>query len=123
MILCEDWRLEPGNVCRATVVGLLSNIRSIDEPAYPLLYRELCVFLALTDGYGEGKGKIVCRFEETGQRIFESDPGRIVFGRDRLEVGIVSFRIRDCRFPRMGVYSVEFWYNNELLQACSLRLN
>jgi hypothetical protein len=52
-LLCEDLRLDPQNSRRVTIIGLVSNIRSLDEPPYPLTYRELCVFLALTE---EGRG-------------------------------------------------------------------
>ena len=24
--------------------------------------------------------------------------------------------IRDCRFPHAGVFSIQFWYNNEMLE-------
>ncbi len=70
-----------------------------------------CVFLAITEGRGQGTGKIVCTFEETGQVAFETDARRIEFGRDPLEVVGMAFRIRDCWFPKSGRYSVEFWYN------------
>jgi hypothetical protein len=122
MILCEDWIAAPQDAPRVTIIGLLSNIRTIDQPPYPLVYHQLCVFLALTEGRGEGTGRIACVFEETGQTVFQTPDRSIVFGRDPLEVVGVPFRIRDCPFPQPGVYSVEFWYDNERLQTCSLRL-
>src|SRR5207302_9747394 len=63
MLLCDDWHLDPDNNRRVTVVGLISNIHALDDPPYPLLYPELCVFLALTEGRGEGEGKIICVYE------------------------------------------------------------
>src|SRR5262249_49581610 len=91
MLLCDDWQLDPENNRRVTIIGLLSNNHALDDPPYPLLYREMCVFLALTEGYGQGEGKIVCVFEETGQQIFEMHPRPISFGSDPLEIVGVPF--------------------------------
>jgi hypothetical protein len=122
MLLCDDWRLEPGTSLRITILGLVSNIHAIDDPPYPLLYKEMCVFLALTEGYGQGQGKIVCVYEETGQTAFETRTRPIPFGSDPLEVVGVPFRIRDCLFPQPGMYSVQFWYEGELVEERPLRL-
>jgi hypothetical protein len=72
MLVCDDWKLDPQNNRRITVIGLITNINSLEEPPYPLLYREMCVFLALTEGRGQGEAKITCVFEETGEKIFET---------------------------------------------------
>jgi hypothetical protein len=122
MIVCEDWGTDPANPRRVSIHGLLSNIRSLKQPPYPLLYREMCVFLALTEGRGTGAARIVCVFEETGQRVFETPPRQVAFGPDPLEVVGVPFRIRDCRFPRPGRYSIQFWYNGEKVDERPLLL-
>jgi hypothetical protein len=122
MILCEDWGTDPDNLHRVNLYGLLSNIRSLDQPPYPLLYPELCVFLALTEGRGTGNAQIICTFEETGQKIFETPTRQVGFGADPLEVVGLPFRIRDCRFPTAGVYSIQFWYNDEKVDERPLHL-
>jgi hypothetical protein len=122
MLLCDDWRLDPDHNRRIIIVGLISNIHAVEEPPYPLFYRELCVFLALTEGRGQGEGKIVCVRAEDEQKIFETHPRTIGFGGDPLEVIGVSFRIRDCSFPRAGLYSVQFWYEGELVEERPLRM-
>ena len=122
MILCEDWGTDPDHPRRVSIHGLLSNIRSVEQPPYPLLYRELCVFLALTEGRGAGTAQIVCVFEETGQKIFETPLHQVDPGTDPLEVVGLPFRIRDCRFPHPGMYSVQFWYNGEKVEERPLRL-
>jgi len=111
MILCDDWRWDPVNNQRVTIVGLLSYFRSTGSPPYPLRLRELCVFLVLTEGRGQGEGKIVCVFEDTAQKVFET-PARIIsFGSNPLEIIGAPFRIRDCPFSQPGLYSVQFWYD------------
>ena len=122
MLLCDDWRLDGPNNRRVTIVGLIWNIHSVEEPPYPLFYREFCVFLALTEGRGQGQGHIVCVFEETGQEVFETHKRPIQFRPDPLEVVGVPFRIRDCSFPWPGLYSVQFWYDGVLVEERPLRM-
>jgi hypothetical protein len=122
MILCEDWGVDPNNARRVMILGLISNIQGIDDPPYPLLYQEMCVFLALTDGYGQGEGKIICVHEGSGQKAFETRSRPIIFGPDPLEVVGVAFRIRDCVFPRPGLYLVQFSYEGVVVEEKPLRL-
>jgi hypothetical protein len=115
MVLCDDIHLAPDNDRQVTIVNLISNIRSLENPPYPLVRRELCVFLALTECRGEGVGKIVCTFED-GRRVFETRERQISFGLDPLEVVGVPFRIRDCLFSEAGLYSIQFWYEGNVLE-------
>jgi hypothetical protein len=122
MLLCEDWRFDGPNNRQVTIVGLLWSIRSLEDPGYPLLYPELCVFLALTGGRGVGEGHIVCLLEDDGRTIFETHRRPIPFGPDPLEVVGVPFRIRDCVFPQPGRYSIQFRYNGIVLEERPLQL-
>ena len=80
------------------------------------------MFLALTDGHGAGTGKVVCVHEASGETVFETRPRPISFGPDPVEVIGVPFRIRDCNFPRPGLYSVQFWYEDRLVEERPLRM-
>jgi hypothetical protein len=122
MLLCDDWRLEQGTPRRVSIIGLISNIRAVNDSPYPLLLNEMCVFLALTEGRGQGQGKIVCFFEETGQKIFETRERSIDFGPDPLDVLGAPFRIRDCNFPYPGIFSIQFWYDGEKAEERTLRM-
>ncbi len=122
MILCEDWSTDPHNPRRVNILGLLSNIRSVDEPAYPLLLPELCIFLALTEARGQGTAQITCVLEEDGRKIFATPRREVTFPPDPLEVIGVPFRIRDCLFPKAGLYSIQFWYNETMVEQRPLRL-
>jgi hypothetical protein len=122
MLLCDDWRLDgPGNR-RVTIVRLIWNIHAVEDPPYPLFYRELCVFLALTEGRGQGEGNIVCVFEDTSEKVFETRKRPIQVPADPLEVVGVPFRIRDCSFPRPGRYTVQFWYDGVMVEERPLRM-
>ncbi|MGL6075946.1 MAG: DUF6941 family protein [Fimbriiglobus sp.] len=122
MLLCDDWRLDGPSNRRVSIIGLIWNIHSVEEPPYPLFYRELCVFLALTAGRGQGEGHIVCIFEDSGEKVFETRKRSIPFGTDPLDVVGVPFRIRDCSFPWPGRYSMQFWYNGAMLEERPVRL-
>jgi hypothetical protein len=52
MILCDDWGFDPAHPDRANIFGLLHDIDSLEDPPYPFIYQEMCVFLALTGGRG-----------------------------------------------------------------------
>jgi hypothetical protein len=122
MVLCEECAPAADYPKRVNIFGVLSSIDSLDDPPYPLVYPEFCVFLSLTDGRGTGVGKISCVFDETGRTVFETPEHAMHFGPDPLEVFGFVFRIRDCPFPRPGFYTLEFWYNQEVLDARPLRL-
>jgi hypothetical protein len=74
MLLCNDWRTDPENENRITIVGLLSNIHPRAGESFPLIVREICVVLLLTDGYGHADFSIVCMNDETGEVVFASGP-------------------------------------------------
>jgi len=121
MILCEDWSHEPDNPRRVNIYGLLSNIDSKGQP-FPLVLQEMCVFLALTEARGTGTVQIVCTHEQSSRRIFHTPTYPVSFGDDPLDIVAVPFRIRDCRFPFLGMYQVEFWYNEDKVEERPLRV-
>jgi hypothetical protein len=121
MLLCEDWKVDPDNNRRISIIGLITNIRSSDDPPYPLLYPEMCVFLGLTEGRGRGEIRVNCFFEENQKVVFDL-ARNIAFGPDPLEVSGILFRFRNILFPQAGVYSVQVWYDGELLDERTLRL-
>jgi hypothetical protein len=122
LIVCEDVQIDPDRPRRITLVGLLSAIRSVEQPPFPLLYRELCVFLQLTECRGPADGWIEIQFAETGEVLFRTRVRTIPFSSDPLELVGVTFRIRNCLFEQPGLYWVQFWYNNDMLAQQPLLL-
>ncbi len=114
-IVCENVEIDPDNPARITLIGLLSAIRSIGQPSFPLLYPEICVFLQLTECRGAGKGRIEIYHADSGQEVFRTRTRRIQFGRDPLALSGVVFRIRNCLFREPGLYWVQFWYNEQMI--------
>jgi hypothetical protein len=115
LILCEDVQTDPDNPRRVTLVGLLSAIRSVEQPLFPLLYRELCVFLQLTECRGPADGRVEVRHAESDQAVFRTRTRTIPFASDPLEVVGVTFRLRNCLFQAPGLYWVQFWYNEQMI--------
>jgi hypothetical protein len=122
LIVCEDVRVDPDNPRRITLVGLISAIRSIEQPAFPLLYAEICVFLQLTECRGPAEGRIEIRHADSGQVVFRTRTRTVPFSSDPLEVVGVTFRIRNCLFHEAGLYWVQFWYNEEMIAQQPLLL-
>ena len=122
MILCNDWGLDPINKNRINIYGLLSNVSPTGSQQYPLVQRQLCVFLTATEIRGVGKAHIRCVLEETGEVVFQTADREVEGGIDPLKIIAVPFRILGCTFPQPGIYSIQFWYNDVMVHECPLRL-
>lgn len=107
--------MDPAAPRRVTLVGLISSIRSLEQPPFPLLYREFCVFLQLTECRGPADGRIEVRHDDSDQVVFRTATRAIPLGNDPLQVYGAAFRIGNCLFPVAGLYSVQFWYNDEVI--------
>jgi hypothetical protein len=114
LVVCEDVQTDPDNPRRVTLAGLISAIRSLEQPPFPLLYREICVFLQLTECRGPADGRIEIHHADSGQVVFRTRTRTIPFASDPLEVVGVTFRLRNCLFQEPGLYWVQFWYNEQM---------
>jgi hypothetical protein len=122
LIVCDDVQTDPVNPRRVTLVGLISAIRSLEQPAFPLLYREMRVFLQLTECRGPGNGRIEICYADSGQVTFRTRTYAIPFASDPLEIVGLTFRIRNCLFQVPGLYWIQFWYNEQMIAQQSLLL-
>ena len=120
MILCEDVVADPDNHRRISLIGLLSAIHSTGEIPYPLLYREICVYVQMTECTGAGDFGVQTYQADTGDLVFETKTYQHHFSTDPLELhGIVS-RMKNCRFSEPGPYWFEFCYDGSVEAWCSL---
>jgi len=69
LIACEEIITDPNNSNRVTLVNLVSSIRSMEDPAYPLQQPVLCVFAQLTDCRGQGEVRIEIREADTEEVV------------------------------------------------------
>jgi hypothetical protein len=116
LIVCEDVQANPEDPHRITLVSLISAIQALGPTPFPLLHRELCIFLQLTECRGPAEGRIELQHADSGEVVFRTLTRTMPLGNDPLEVVGVTFRIRNCLFPAPGLYWVQFWYNRILAQ-------
>lgn len=122
LIVCEDVQTDPDNPRWVTLVGLISAIRSLNQPPFPVLYPEICVFLQMTECRGPADGRIEIRHADSDHVVFRTRTRTIPFTSDPLEVVGATFRIRNCLFQEAGLYWVQFWYNEEMIAQQSMLL-
>jgi hypothetical protein len=116
MIVCDEVLPDPQRPRKLMIVGLTSLVQWPPDTTTPARLEKLVVLLVLTDGRGTGTGQVVCRNEESGERVFGSPPNLISFeGKDPAGHYYVTFKLLDCRFPSPGVYVVEFLFDNAVI--------
>jgi hypothetical protein len=115
LIVCEDLQTDTDNPRRVTIVGLISTIRACEQPSYPLLNRELCVFLQMTECRGPAEGHVEIQHADSGRVVFRTSQRTLPLPNDPLEVVGVTFRIRNCIFPEPGLHWVQFWYKGRII--------
>ncbi len=115
LILCEDVQTDPSSVRRVTLVNLVSSIRSLAEPLYPVKHGELCVFVQMTECRGVGNCRVEIANADSARVVFWTRTRHLTFGNDPLEIFGLTFRIRNCTFPEPGLYLVQLWYNEHVL--------
>lgn len=124
LIVSEDIQTNPANPREVTLVNLLSAIRSLEQPAFPLLHRELCIFVQLSDCRGSGEIEVRIAHADSGEWAYPgpSAPWKAMLPNDPLEVVGLPFRIRNVEFAEPGLYWIQFWYNGDVLAQQPLLL-
>jgi hypothetical protein len=102
LILCEDVRTDFANPHSDTIIGLLTAIRSIDYPPFPVCFRELCVFVQMTECRGPADLRVEIVHADSGDRVARTKARQVNLP-NPLEVRGLVFRIRDCTFPQAGL--------------------
>ena len=115
LIVCEDVLTHPDNPNKVTLVNLISSINSTADPHFPFRFRELCVFLQLTECRKKGDCRVEITRAESNALAFRTQQRSILLSSDPLEVVGVTFRIRHCTFAEPGLYWVQFWYDEQML--------
>jgi hypothetical protein len=108
LVLCEDVQVDPVKPRRITLVGLIGALRALGPTPYPLLRREFCVFIQMTECRGTAEGRVELQHADTGEVIFRTGTRTMALVNDPLEVVGVTFRIRNCLFQTPGLYWVQF---------------
>jgi hypothetical protein len=117
MLVCDDLITDARWPGKPLIVGLISLIRWPEQPVERFTLGTMCVYLVLTGGRGAGTARVVCRDDFSGAEIFRFGDQPLSFeGLDPVGLYGVVFRLRDCHFPRPGAYSVEFDFDDRVVE-------
>jgi hypothetical protein len=111
LILCDEVVFDDQR--SVSLIRLVSTIRSLRDPPYPLCHPRLCAFIQLIEcrGPGDVRAEIV---QADGEGIiFQTATRRLQFPNDPLELVGLSFQFLDITFPEAGLYWVRFVYNEQ----------
>jgi hypothetical protein len=91
MLLCEDVRPRRNAPHKLDVFGLFTSLRPA-RGRFPLTI-SFCVYLLLTEGRGEGVGRIYVLDADTDEEVYAGSPHVIQFSGDPIEVVGIPGRV------------------------------
>jgi hypothetical protein len=117
IIACEDIRTNPERPLKVSLINLLSAIHSVERTPFPFLYRELCVFVQMSECRGNADIALTIVHAETEAAAFSglAKPWRANLPNDPLKIVGLPFRIRNIEFTEPALYWIQFWYNGSML--------
>lgn len=115
MILCDKIQSNPDVPHKIDLLGLVSSLRRAPGQSFPVRHEELCVYVALTEVRKRGKGCVSVVYADTAKDIFVTKQYDLQEGTEPLDVMGFVFRLKQCRFPRAGLYLIQFKYNGKVL--------
>jgi len=118
-ILCEEMIIVGK---RVSLLNVILNMVPTEVSSYPVARAEICLFVVLTEVRGRGEFFLRIVEADSATMIFENMNRSHDFGNDPLRAHGLPFRIRNCKFPRAGLYWIQFWFNGSLLEQQDLFL-
>lgn len=117
LVLCDHvWR-DP-NSGKYTMIGTFA---SIATASFPLLHRELGVYVCLTEGLGEGPLRLrICDVDEERDPVFDAQE-TIRFKNPNF-VAQSTFAIQNLLFPLPGEYRVQLFAFDQFISERRLTL-
>ncbi len=115
LVPCMDIRTEPRYPGSATLVGVITTLRSTSTPPFPTQMPELCVYAVVTECRAPGAVRIDIEEADTSQIVSRSPSLRAPFPNDPLRVHGLRFRLRNCSFPDAGLYWVKLLFENHVI--------
>jgi hypothetical protein len=109
IVIC-DHIIEDRATGKKTLVGLFN---SIAARSFPCSHSSMSVFVSLTDGRGKYECELVCRQEDNAQPLLQTK-GPIEFADPNVIVDM-HFALQGVTFPKAGLYSFEFYADEELV--------
>lgn len=110
MILCDAIHQDPATQ-KCTLLGTFS---TINVAQFPAVHRQLAVHVALTNGHGRTKIRLVLTGVDENEPPLLAREGFIEF-RDPRTVAELNFTVASITFQRAGEYRLQVYGNDELL--------
>lgn len=107
MIIC-DTIIDDRDTNKKSLIGVFNNISSSQ---FPCRHYKMNIFVSLTDGRGKVAGKLKCVKKDTNKNILELG-GPIEFPNGNAVVEF-NFEIMGIVFPEPGIYTFDFFCDNE----------
>ena len=115
LIACEKIESDVANPSRTTLINLIGNLFSMDEPSFPASFEEMAIYVQLTECRGSGKVGVDIIHDETGEVIYNKKMWDVQFANQPLRVLGLIFRLHSIRFPAKGFYWIRFWFNDQAI--------
>jgi hypothetical protein len=116
LVLCKYVHFEEGGSRDVSLIGCFSRLGVVSFPATLSFY----VYAALTNARGEATIRITIERLDTGEEI-DTYQIRLRFP-DKLAVGHLSLRIKDCLFPVEGWYQVTLYADGQWVSRRRLKV-
>jgi hypothetical protein len=100
MVVCEEMRITAKQV---SLFNLILNMISKEDPPYPVIRREICVFVVLAEVRGKGDFFVRIESADADAPVFTTRKRSHDFGDDPLKAHGLPFRLRNCRLPQSGL--------------------
>jgi hypothetical protein len=122
LIPCEDYLVDPAHPNKISLINLIVAIRSLEQPPFPALREEFCVFLMLSNGRGSGRLSLSIVQADTDEVILKTSERTMAFSNNPLDVVGLPIRFKDCGFPAAGLYWIQVWFDDQLIGEQDLLL-
>jgi hypothetical protein len=122
LILCDQLQSDPNNYHRYNIFGLVTSIRSVVAPPFPVVQPELLAVVIWTGGHAAGELALHIIEDSSANTVFHTRPRQVRLVGDAAAIGGVVFRIQNCSFPAAGLYWVEVLFAGSVIARQRLLL-
>ena len=117
VIICDNIITDP-STNKKTLFGLFNNIIA---PSFPVNLQKICIFVTIYNGNGKYNANFKIIHSDDSEAIYEAK-GPVKF-EDPNHVVEMGFIIEDLVFPKPGIYSIEFYCDEELISDRRFTVN
>lgn len=117
MIVC-DQIITDRLTGKQSLIGMFSVVHAV---AFPVTHPQLCIYVALTEGYGKTEFTIRIVDANDARPPLVEGKGGVIF-KDPRAIANLALQFRGLSFPEPGSYRVQLYSGGELLREARLEL-